>query len=98
MTNVLSVINGLFTTAIRSLYPGHVHSLKGVVQFSGSGSRFGDYKCVAAMPISKVCTHLTSTKINCRIFHEIFKYFFMAVIEEPRSEHCSQRCGYSDFL
>ena len=59
MTNVLSVINGLFTTAIRSLYPGHAHALKGVVQFSGSGSRFGDYKCVAAMPISKV---LSSTK------------------------------------
>lgn len=51
MTNVLGVISGLFATAIRGLYPGYTH-LKGVVQ--GSGGKFGDYKCVAAMSISQV--------------------------------------------
>ena len=55
MTNVLGVVSGLFATAIRSLYPGHTHLVKGVVQSSGpGGSRFGDYKCTAAMPISQV--------------------------------------------
>ena len=53
MTNVLGVVNGLFSTAIRSLYPGYTH-LRGVVQGSGGGSKFGDYKCIAAMSISQV--------------------------------------------
>ena len=62
MTNVLGVINGLFTTAIRGLYPGHTHLMKGVVQSSGPGGRFGDYKCIAAMSISQVC------QLNHKIF------------------------------
>ena len=51
MTNVLGVVNSLFSAAIRSVYPNYT-SLKGVVQ--GSGGKFGDYKCVAAMSISQV--------------------------------------------
>lgn len=53
MTNILRVVNGVFTHAIRSLYPG-VPELKATVQYSGS--KFGDYKCMAAMPIAQVCT------------------------------------------
>lgn len=81
MTNVLSLINGLFTTAIRSLYPGHAHSLKGVIQFSGSGSRFGDYKCIAAMPLSKV------TMNHVMEFSQHITYF-LSVIEGSGSEYC----------
>lgn len=81
MTNVFSVISGLFNTAIRSLYPGHAHTLKGAVQFSGSGSKFGDYKCVAAMPISKVCV-----KPSDGIFTT--KTLFLSAVEEPGSECC----------
>ena len=51
MTNVLNVVNSVFTTAIRSLYPGF--TTKGIVQGS-SGGKFGDYKCIAAMSISQV--------------------------------------------
>ena len=51
MTNVLSVINGVFTHAIRNLYP-EFGQLKNVLQYSGA--KFGDYKCMAAMPIAQV--------------------------------------------
>ena len=51
MTNVLSVISAVFSSAIRSVCPGV--ALKGLVQ--SSGGRFGDYKCMAAMPVSQVC-------------------------------------------
>ena len=51
MTNVLSVINGVFTQAIRSLYPEFTQ-LKNTLQYSGA--QFGDYKCMAAMPIAQV--------------------------------------------
>lgn len=51
MTNVLRVVGGLFTTPIRSLYPGF-SQFKGIVQ--GSGGKFGDYKCIAAMQIAQV--------------------------------------------
>lgn len=49
MTNVLSVISAVFSSAIRSVCPGV--ALKGLVQ--SSGGRFGDYKCMAAMPVSQ---------------------------------------------
>ena len=51
MTNVLRVVNGIFTYAIRSLYP-LCPELNSTVQYSGS--KFGDYKCMAAMPIAQV--------------------------------------------
>lgn len=51
MTNILRVVNGVFTFAIRSLYPG-ISELKATTQYSGS--KFGDYKCMAAMPIAQV--------------------------------------------
>ncbi len=51
MTNVLSVVSGLFTQSIRNLYPEFTQ-LKSVLQYSGA--KFGDYKCMAAMPIAKV--------------------------------------------
>ena len=50
-TNILRVVNGVFSHAIRSLYPG-VPELKAAVQYSGS--KFGDYKCMAAMPLAQV--------------------------------------------
>ena len=57
MTNVLTVINGLFSTAIRSLYPGYAN-LKAIVQPSALSGKFGDYKCVAAMSIAQVSLDL----------------------------------------
>lgn len=51
MTNVLRIVNGVFTSAIRSVYPGCTE-LNATVQHSGS--KFGDYKCMAAMPIAQV--------------------------------------------
>ena len=56
MTNVLHIVNGLFTTAIRAAYPSFTQ-LKGTVQ--GSGGKFGDYKCMAAMPIAQVSVYCT---------------------------------------
>lgn len=52
MTNVLQIVNSVFSTAIKAAYPGFTLA-KGTVQ--GSGGRFGDYKCMAAMPIAQVC-------------------------------------------
>ena len=49
MPNVLRVVNGVFTSAIRGLYPEFT-ALKGTVQHS----KFGDYTCTAAMPIAQV--------------------------------------------
>lgn len=51
MTNVLSVVNGVFTQTIRRLYPEFTQ-LTNSLQYSGA--KFGDYKCMAAMPISQV--------------------------------------------
>ena len=66
MTNVLGVLNGLFSTAIRGLYPSCYKSLKGVVQgASGAGSKFGDYKCIAAMSISQVSASINAL-CSCR--------------------------------
>ena len=53
MTNVLTVVNGLFATAIRSLYPSYTN-LRAIVQASAASGKFGDYKCVAAMSIAQV--------------------------------------------
>ena len=44
MTNVLSVINSLFTTALRTLHP-EFKVPKSFVQLNMSGGKFGDYKC-----------------------------------------------------
>ena len=52
MTNVLHVVQSVLGTAISSAYPGFTQ-LKGIVQ--SAGGKFGDYKCMAAMPIAKVC-------------------------------------------
>ena len=51
MTNVLQIVHSVFSTAIKSAYPGF-SPVKGMVQ--GSGGKFGDYKCMAAMPIAQV--------------------------------------------
>ena len=50
MTNVLSVVNGLFTRTVRTLYPEFTQ-LKNTVQNS---AKFGDYKCMVAMPLAQV--------------------------------------------
>ncbi len=42
MTSVLSVVNGLFSTAVRTLYPGYKLP-KAFVQWNVG--KFGDYKC-----------------------------------------------------
>ena len=51
MTNVLKVVEGMFTTSVRRLYP-EFNGLKNTVQHSGG--KFGDYKCTVALPISQV--------------------------------------------
>ena len=53
MTNVLQIVHSVFSTAIKASYPGFSPA-KGIVQSSGSGGKFGDYKCMAAMPIAQV--------------------------------------------
>ena len=53
MTNVLQIVQSVFSTAIKAAYPGFSPA-KGIVQSSGSGGKFGDYKCMAAMPIAQV--------------------------------------------
>jgi len=63
MTNVLHIMQSLLGTAIRSTYPGFTQ-LKGIVQSSGGGGRFGDYKCMAAMPIAKVCALPTHNSVH----------------------------------
>ena len=57
MTNVLTVVNGLFATAVRSLYPSYAN-LRAIVQGSATSGKFGDYKCVAAMSIAQVSPDL----------------------------------------
>ena len=59
MTNVLAIMNSVFTTAIRSVYPAFTQT-KALIQPT-SDDKFGDYKCIAAMPISQVhvcCVHV----------------------------------------
>jgi hypothetical protein len=51
MTSILRVVNGIFTHALKCVYP-KVPELTSTVQHSGS--RLGDYTCTAAMPIAKV--------------------------------------------
>ena len=51
MTNVLRVVEGLFSSTIRKLYPSF-SQLKGSVQ--SSSGKFGDYKSNAAVQISQV--------------------------------------------
>ena len=53
MTNVLQSVHSVFSTAIKAAYPGFSLA-KGIVQASGPGGKFGDYKCMAAMPIAQV--------------------------------------------
>jgi arginyl-tRNA synthetase len=53
MTNVLQIVHSVFSTAIKASYPGFSPA-KGIVQSSGSGGKFGDYKCMAAMPIAQM--------------------------------------------
>ena len=50
-TNVLLVVQQVFWRTIRNLYP-EFNLPKNAVQYSGG--KFGDYKCMAAMPISQV--------------------------------------------
>ncbi len=57
MTNVLSVVNGLFSTAIRTLYPGYKLP-KAFVQWDGA--KFGDYKC-NVIALAQVSPSLTDT-------------------------------------
>ncbi len=52
MTNVLKVVNGVLSRTIRGLYPEY-NQLKNAIQHSGGG-KFGDYKCMVAMPIAQV--------------------------------------------
>lgn len=50
MTNVLGVVGALFRSAIRKAYPSFTQT-QDIVQRS---AKFGDYQCVAAMPIANV--------------------------------------------
>lgn len=52
MTNVKAVISAFFKTALRGAYPTYYTS-KPIVQNSGA-ERFGDYKCIVAMPLANV--------------------------------------------
>ena len=52
MTNVRSVITAIFRTALCKCYPSF-NSTRAIIQASGA-ERFGDYKCVAAMPLANV--------------------------------------------
>ena len=52
MTNVLSIVGGLFSTAIRTLHPGFKLP-KAFVQWNGG--KFGDYQCMVALTLSQVC-------------------------------------------
>ena len=71
MTNVLRVVNGIFTYAIRSLYP-LCPELNSTVQYSGS--KFGDYKCMAAMPIAQVSFYVT-------IFHYLLSFVLTKLLK-----------------
>lgn len=50
MTNILEIVIDDFSAAIKSTYPDFT-LLKGMF---GGGGKHGDYKCMAAMPISQV--------------------------------------------
>ncbi|XP_019859940.1 PREDICTED: arginine--tRNA ligase, cytoplasmic-like [Amphimedon queenslandica] len=50
MTNVRSVITAIFRTALCKCYPSF-NTTRAIIQASGA-ERFGDYKCVAAMPLA----------------------------------------------
>lgn len=51
MTNVLSVVDGIFSSSVRVLYP-EFNQLKNTLQHCGG--KFGDYKCTVALPIAQV--------------------------------------------
>ena len=51
MTNVLCVVQGIFSSTVRKLYP-EFNQLKNTIQHSGG--KFGDYKCTVALPIAQV--------------------------------------------
>ena len=57
MTNVLQIINSVFSTAVKAAYPKFTLA-KSTVQNSGSRGKFGDYKCMAAMPIAQVTKYV----------------------------------------
>ncbi len=55
MTSILSIVNGLFSTAVRTVYPGQKLP-KAFVQWNGG--KFGDYKCnVIALAQVKFYSH-----------------------------------------
>ena len=54
MMNVLETVIAEFSAAIKAVYPDFI-PLKSMF---GHGGKFGDYKCMAAMPISQVCQYV----------------------------------------
>ena len=52
MTNVQAVVTALFRTAIAETYP--MYSKTKTIVTPSNAERFGDYKCIAAMPIAQV--------------------------------------------
>ncbi len=58
MISVLGVVNTLFKTAIRHAYP-NIPVQPAVVQ-ALANLKFGDYKCIAPMPLSKVPLSIVS--------------------------------------
>lgn len=71
MTNVLQIVNSIFSTAIKTAYPGFT-SVKGTIQGSGPGGKFGDYKCMVAMPIAQVSRHCNGLPIACLFYSTAF--------------------------
>lgn len=69
MTNVQAVVTALFRTAIGQSYP--MYSKTKALVTPSTTERFGDYKCIAAMPIAQVrvciphCLHCSDG--NCII-------------------------------
>lgn len=70
MTNVFQIVNSIFSTAIKAAYPGFT-SVKGTIQGAGPAGKFGDYKCMAAMPIAQVSPHCNRL-VTLRQFHCIY--------------------------
>lgn len=61
MTSVLSVVSGLFSTALRTLYPGYKLP-KAFVQWNGG--KFGDYKCNV----------IALAQVKCMLYYHLSVY------------------------
>ena len=76
MTNVRSVITAIFRTALCKCYPSF-NTTRAIIQTSGA-ERFGDYKCVAAMPLANV----SNNYLNKFDFLKMYMYAVL-IINKP---------------